>query len=78
MRAVNCSIAAEFLEPYQNYLEESGLLDFDDLLIKYEQLLREHPQTASFCQHILIDEFQVRLILFFWLFVYLCVPSVPQ
>jgi len=47
---------------YQQLLNQSQALDFDDLLMKAVQLFKEHPQVLTRYQsryvHILVDEFQ--------------------
>lgn len=51
----------EFLivfEAYQNQLEISNLLDYDDLLLRCADLLRKHPECVSNVEVVLIDEFQ--------------------
>lgn len=51
----------EFLivfEAYQNQLDISNLLDYDDLLLRCADLLRKHPECVSNVEVVLIDEFQ--------------------
>ena len=47
---------------YQQRLRAANAMDFDDLLVNAERLLREHPEVAEFYQdrfrYILIDEYQ--------------------
>ena len=43
---------------YEKDLAISNLLDYDDLLIRCSDLLREHPECVSNIQALLIDEFQ--------------------
>ena len=43
---------------YQLHLEESNLLDYDDLLLRCVDLLKEHPACVSNVEIVLIDEFQ--------------------
>ncbi|KAI9807835.1 MAG: hypothetical protein M1825_005140 [Sarcosagium campestre] len=46
---------------YQNYedaLELSNLLDYDDLLLRCRDLLRQHPSCVSNVEVVLVDEFQ--------------------
>ena len=45
-------------EAYQLHLEESNLLDYDDLLLRCVDLLKEHPACVSNVEIVLIDEFQ--------------------
>jgi DNA helicase-2/ATP-dependent DNA helicase PcrA len=55
-------VAGRVYERYQQLLEESSALDFDDLLMKAVQLFRNSPKTLAKYQsrylHILVDEFQ--------------------
>ena len=51
----------EFLvvyETYQDQLALSNLLDYDDLLLRCADLLRQHPTCVSNVEVVLIDEFQ--------------------
>lgn len=43
---------------YQAQLARSNLLDYDDLLVKCFELLRDHPNCVSNVQAVLIDEYQ--------------------
>ncbi|KAJ5903110.1 hypothetical protein N7504_005493 [Penicillium tannophilum] len=43
---------------YESGLAASNLLDYDDLLVRCVQLLREHPDCVSNVQAVLVDEFQ--------------------
>lgn len=43
---------------YESALGASNLLDYDDLLLRCSDLLREHPQCVSNVQAVLVDEFQ--------------------
>jgi DNA helicase-2/ATP-dependent DNA helicase PcrA len=43
---------------YQSHLERSNLLDYDDLLVRCVELLRQHPTCVSNIQAVLIDEYQ--------------------
>jgi len=43
---------------YQSALADSNLLDYDDLLVRCGDLLREHPECVSNVQTVLVDEFQ--------------------
>ncbi|CAD6441465.1 169529b8-d927-47b7-9f27-ac7ac4464829 [Sclerotinia trifoliorum] len=43
---------------YQETLERSNLLDYDDLLVRCVELLRLHPSCVSNIEAVLIDEFQ--------------------
>ena len=57
----NCN-AGKIYEFYQNKLKENNALDFDDLLIKTVELLREFPDVRDFYQnkfkYIFVDEYQ--------------------
>ncbi|KAF9888307.1 hypothetical protein FE257_008739 [Aspergillus nanangensis] len=51
----------EFVQVYQEYeahLASSHLLDYDDLLVRCVELLRQHPECVSNVQAVLVDEFQ--------------------
>ncbi|KAJ5933435.1 hypothetical protein N7454_005764 [Penicillium verhagenii] len=51
----------ELVDIYRQYeagLAASNLLDYDDLLVRCVQLLREHPDCVSNVQAVLVDEFQ--------------------
>lgn len=43
---------------YEAALADSNLLDYDDLLLRCGDLLREHPECVSNVQAVLVDEFQ--------------------
>lgn len=43
---------------YEEALERSNLLDYDDLLLRCVDLLRTHPSCVSNVEAVLIDEFQ--------------------
>ncbi|KAG6158543.1 hypothetical protein E4U37_005609 [Claviceps purpurea] len=43
---------------YQEHLARANLLDYDDLLVRCVQLLKDHPTCVSNVQAVLIDEFQ--------------------
>ncbi|KAI1134126.1 P-loop containing nucleoside triphosphate hydrolase protein [Hypoxylon sp. FL0543] len=45
-------------EEYQSYLERSNLLDYDDLLVRCVELLRQWPDCVKNIQTVLIDEYQ--------------------
>jgi len=55
-------LAALAYRQYQKALKTLGAVDFDDLLLKTEELFREHPQVlreeAGRFDHLLIDEYQ--------------------
>ncbi|KAI1766967.1 P-loop containing nucleoside triphosphate hydrolase protein [Hypoxylon sp. FL1150] len=56
------SLASQELEQcfreYQEYLERSNLLDYDDLLVRCVELLRNYPDCVQNIQTVLIDEYQ--------------------
>jgi DNA helicase-2/ATP-dependent DNA helicase PcrA len=43
---------------YEEALQRSNLLDYDDLLLRCAELLRKHPSCVSNVEAVLIDEFQ--------------------
>lgn len=43
---------------YEEALKRDNLLDYDDLLLRCVQLLREHPRVVKNVEAVLIDEFQ--------------------
>ncbi|QDS68926.1 hypothetical protein FKW77_008347 [Venturia effusa] len=45
-------------EKYQEALETSNLLDYDDLLLRCVELLKSHPECVRNIEAVLIDEFQ--------------------
>lgn len=45
-------------QEYQDTLERSNLLDYDDLLIKCVDLLKKHPYCVGNIESVLIDEYQ--------------------
>ena len=55
-------VAAALFEPYQQRLLKLGAMDFDDLLIRFLQLMKECPEVADGYRRrfewILVDEFQ--------------------
>ncbi|KAF5026136.1 hypothetical protein F66182_1784 [Fusarium sp. NRRL 66182] len=56
-RTENPALRTCFQE-YQAQLKRSNLLDYDDLLVKCVELLRDHPACVSNVQTVLIDEYQ--------------------
>ena len=48
----------DVFEAYQSQLAKSNLLDYDDLLLRCVDLLRQHPTCVSNVEVVLIDEFQ--------------------
>ncbi len=55
---VNHEEFTRVFEAYENQLEKSNLLDYDDLLLRCVDLLRQHPTCVSNVEVVLIDEFQ--------------------
>ncbi len=55
-------VTAKAYRLYQERLRASNAMDFDDLLVNAERLLREHPDVCGFYQdrfrYILVDEYQ--------------------
>ncbi|KAI4217867.1 MAG: hypothetical protein L6R36_009236 [Xanthoria steineri] len=49
---------AQVFEAYEDQLDRGNLLDYDDLLIRCCDLLRQHPLCVSNVEAVLIDEFQ--------------------
>ncbi|KAL8716951.1 MAG: hypothetical protein Q9225_005761 [Loekoesia sp. 1 TL-2023] len=49
---------AQIFEAYEDQLEQANLLDYDDLLLRCSDLLRQHPMCVSNVEAVLIDEFQ--------------------
>ena len=45
-------------EAFESQLEQSNLLDYDDLLLRCVELLEKHPECVSNIEAVLIDEFQ--------------------
>ncbi|KAF7318043.1 ATP-depentend DNA [Mycena chlorophos] len=43
---------------YEKTLRRNNSLDFDDLLLYGVKLFSENPTAASWCRHVLVDEFQ--------------------
>lgn len=52
------TVVGEVYVQYEATLRRNSALDFDDLLIYGVKLFSGHPLTVSWCQHILVDEFQ--------------------
>ncbi|KAI9894875.1 MAG: hypothetical protein M1814_000095 [Vezdaea aestivalis] len=51
----------ELVQVYRDYealLRASNMLDFDDILLKFVELLEKHPETVENIQAVLVDEFQ--------------------
>jgi DNA helicase-2/ATP-dependent DNA helicase PcrA len=41
---------------YERVLRRNNCLDFDDLLLFGVRLFSEHPNSAAWCRHVLVDE----------------------
>jgi DNA helicase-2/ATP-dependent DNA helicase PcrA len=58
----NAKLVARVYEAYENLLKQTGSLDFDDLLLRAAQVLRESKEARDFWQarfrYVLVDEFQ--------------------
>ena len=56
------AVVAEIYAPYEARMRELGAMDFDDLLVRFVDLLEEHPAVAEVYQeryrYVLVDEFQ--------------------
>ncbi|KAL8714513.1 MAG: hypothetical protein Q9220_001461 [cf. Caloplaca sp. 1 TL-2023] len=49
---------AQVFEAYEDHLDRADLLDYDDLLLRCCELLRQNPACVSNVEAVLIDEFQ--------------------
>ncbi|KAL8726791.1 MAG: hypothetical protein Q9166_006473 [cf. Caloplaca sp. 2 TL-2023] len=49
---------AQVFKSYEDQLHQANLLDYDDLLLRCCDLLRQHPVCVSNVEAVLIDEFQ--------------------
>lgn len=49
---------AQIFQAYEDQLDQANLLDYDDLLLRCCELLRQHPLCVSNVEAVLIDEFQ--------------------
>lgn len=49
---------AQVFEAYEDQLDRANLLDYDDLLLRCCDLLRQHPSCVSNVEAVLVDEFQ--------------------
>jgi DNA helicase-2/ATP-dependent DNA helicase PcrA len=58
----NAKLAGRVYEAYEELLRQTGSLDFDDLLLRAAQVLRESQEARSYWQarfrYVLVDEFQ--------------------
>ncbi|KAF8638307.1 hypothetical protein AX17_002327 [Amanita inopinata Kibby_2008] len=52
------TIIAEIYQEYEKLLRRSNSLDFDDLLLFGVRMFKMHKEAATWCRHILVDEFQ--------------------
>lgn len=57
-KSVDAQEFEKVYEEYQEALDRSNLLDYDDLLLRCVELLRTHPSCVSNVEAVLIDEFQ--------------------
>ncbi|KAI1633275.1 P-loop containing nucleoside triphosphate hydrolase protein [Biscogniauxia mediterranea] len=57
-QAVESKALEQCFREYQDHLERSNLLDYDDLLVRCVELLRKFPHCVSNIQTVLIDEYQ--------------------
>ncbi|KAI1100097.1 P-loop containing nucleoside triphosphate hydrolase protein [Jackrogersella minutella] len=57
-KSIESKAFEECYQGYQAYLERSNLLDYDDLLIRCVELLRQWPDCVKNIQTVLIDEYQ--------------------
>ncbi|KAI5922387.1 P-loop containing nucleoside triphosphate hydrolase protein [Camillea tinctor] len=57
-QAVESKALEQCYQEYQEHLERSNLLDYDDLLVRCVELLRKFPHCVSNIQTVLIDEYQ--------------------
>ncbi|KAL8801607.1 MAG: hypothetical protein Q9182_004337 [Xanthomendoza sp. 2 TL-2023] len=57
-KKVNQQEFAQVFEAYEDQLDQANLLDYDDLLLRCRELLRQHPLCVSNVEAVLIDEFQ--------------------
>jgi DNA helicase-2/ATP-dependent DNA helicase PcrA len=55
---VNDNEFAMVYSSYEEHLKASNLLDYDDLLVRCVELLKQHPSCVSTIQAVLIDEYQ--------------------
>ncbi len=55
-------VTAKVYRRYQQRISEANAMDFDDMLVNAERLLREHPDVLEFYQdrfkYVLVDEYQ--------------------
>lgn len=57
-KSVDAQEFDQCFEEYEDALQRSNLLDYDDLLLRCAQLLRQHPSCVANVEAVLIDEFQ--------------------
>ncbi|RYO75287.1 hypothetical protein DL766_003295 [Monosporascus sp. MC13-8B] len=57
-KAIESQAFEQCFQEYQDHLERSNLLDYDDLLVRCVELLREFPFCVSNIQAVLVDEYQ--------------------
>ncbi|KAK2460322.1 hypothetical protein APHAL10511_007711 [Amanita phalloides] len=51
-------ISAEVYQEYEKLLRRNNALDFDDLLLFGVQMFKAQRKAVTWCQHVLVDEFQ--------------------
>ncbi|KIP07660.1 hypothetical protein PHLGIDRAFT_23961 [Phlebiopsis gigantea 11061_1 CR5-6] len=51
-------VAANLFAQYERTLRDNNSLDFDDLLVYGVKLFGENPKVGTWCEHVLVDEFQ--------------------
>ncbi|KAF8627011.1 hypothetical protein AX15_004594 [Amanita polypyramis BW_CC] len=51
-------ITAEIYQEYEKLLRRNNSLDFDDLLVFGVKMFKKHKDAITWCQHVLVDEFQ--------------------
>ena len=49
-------VVSQVYREYERTLRRNNSLDFDDLLLFGVKLFSEHPNSVSWCRHILVDE----------------------
>ncbi|KAI1770371.1 P-loop containing nucleoside triphosphate hydrolase protein [Hypoxylon cercidicola] len=57
-KSVESKAMEQCFQEYQEYLERTNLLDYDDLLVRCVELLRRYPDCVRNIQTVLIDEYQ--------------------
>ncbi|OTB02172.1 hypothetical protein M426DRAFT_322881 [Hypoxylon sp. CI-4A] len=57
-KSIESRALEQCFEEYQSYLKQAKLLDYDDLLVRCVELLRQWPECVQNIQTVLIDEYQ--------------------